>query len=55
VQTAAVYNILDYTLHRGRDSNPKGLFNEKQQLSSLDCNLRRHEMLQLYIQIIVPF
>jgi len=42
VQTAAVYNIPDYTVHRGRDSNPKGFFNEKQHLSRLDYNLRRH-------------
>jgi hypothetical protein len=42
VQTAAVYNIPDYTVHRVRDSNPKGFFNEKQHLSRLDYNLRRH-------------
>ena len=42
MQTAAVYSVPDYTVHRGRDSNPKGFFNEKQQLSRLDCNLRRH-------------
>jgi len=42
VQTAAVYSIPYYTVHRGRDTNPKSLFNEKQQLSRPECNLRRH-------------
>ena len=30
VQTAAVYRIPYYTVHRGRDINPKGFFNDKQ-------------------------
>jgi hypothetical protein len=31
VQTAALYRIRDYTLHKRRDGNPKGFVNEKQQ------------------------